>query len=149
MGPKLGGVMKIYIAGKITGDPNYKVKFDDVEAVLVNKGHSVMNPARLGSYEEFSWDDYMEVASAMQKVCEATVLLPDWQHSRGAQIEAHRAVELGQQLFLLKVDSKCKFQPYNLEHEVKCQRCNRDIRMVAVDLGGEFCPWCGQQICMV
>ena len=165
MGPKIGGVMKIYIAGKITGDPDYKEKFAEVAEELRQRGDSVMNPACLSEDKEFCWDDYMAISSAMQKTCDATVLLPDWQESRGARIEAHRAVELGQQLFLrieapravelgqqlflLKIDSKCKFQPYNLEHEVKCQRCNRDIRMVAVDLGGEFCPWCGQQICMV
>ena len=33
--------MKIYIAGKITGDKNYKEKFDTVEKLLASKGHSV------------------------------------------------------------------------------------------------------------
>ena len=42
--------MKIYIAGKITGDKNYKEKFDAVEKLLASQGYSVMNPARLGNY---------------------------------------------------------------------------------------------------
>ena len=45
--------MKIYIAGKITGDKNYKEKFDTVEKLLASKGHSVMNPAQLGNYYRF------------------------------------------------------------------------------------------------
>ena len=37
--------MKIYIAGKITGDPNYREKFEKAEKFLAGQGHSVMNPA--------------------------------------------------------------------------------------------------------
>ena len=150
MGPKLGGVMKIYIAGKITGDPDYKVKFDDVEAVLVNKGHSVMNPARLGNYEEFSWDDYMEVASAMQKVCEATVLLPDWQDSKGARIELHTAEQLGHKIYLWHTrvwdDLLIPFVSENTPFG-RCPSCRREFNAEIVDkYEAIFCPWCGEKI---
>lgn len=37
--------MKIYIAGMITGDKNYKSKFKRAEKLLRSLGHSVMNPA--------------------------------------------------------------------------------------------------------
>lgn len=37
--------MKIYIAGKITGDPNYREKFEKVASSLREHGFSVMNPA--------------------------------------------------------------------------------------------------------
>lgn len=65
--------MKIYIAGKITGDKNYKEKFDAVEKLLASRGHSVMNPAWLGNYTGFSWEEYMGVSTSMQRVCEAAV----------------------------------------------------------------------------
>lgn len=83
--------MKIYIAGKITGDPNYKAKFQRAEKKLRDLGHSVMNPAWICASPEFDWEDYMKVSKAMQKVCEATVLLPDWYESRGAREEYRRA----------------------------------------------------------
>ena len=51
--------MKIYIAGKITGDKNYREKFNAVEKLLASQGYSVMNPARLGNYSGFSWEEYM------------------------------------------------------------------------------------------
>lgn len=83
--------MKIYIAGKITGDPNYKAKFQKAEEKLRAMGHSVMNPAWICASPEFDWKDYMKVSEAMQKVCEATVLLPDWYESKGARVEYNRA----------------------------------------------------------
>ena len=83
--------MKIYIAGKITGDPNYKAKFQRAEEKLRVMGHSVMNPAWICASPEFDWEDYMKVSEAMQKVCEATVLLPDWYDSKGARVEYNRA----------------------------------------------------------
>ncbi|MBU3850268.1 MAG: DUF4406 domain-containing protein [Candidatus Treponema excrementipullorum] len=91
--------MKIYLAGKITGDPNYREKFAKAEKILASQGHSVMNPACLSEYKEFSWDDYMTVASAMQQVCDATVLLPDWKDSRGARTELKTAESLEQKIF--------------------------------------------------
>ena len=83
--------MKIYIAGKITGDPDYKAKFQRAEEKLRSMGHSVMNPAWLCASPDFDWKDYMKVSEAMQKVCEATVLLPDWYKSKGARVECRRA----------------------------------------------------------
>lgn len=105
--------MKIYIAGKITGDKNYREKFDVVEKLLASRGHSVMNPARLGSYPDFSWDDYMIVGSAMQDVCDATVLLPDWMESRGAKLEKINAESMGQKIFLwISVDDDFILAPW-------------------------------------
>ena len=65
--------MKIYIAGKISGDKNYKKKFKKAERALKKKGHSVMNPAWLVEYKAFSWIDYMIVSEAMQRRCEAVL----------------------------------------------------------------------------
>ena len=49
--------MKIYIAGKITGDRKYRAKFREAAKTLEALGHVVLNPATL--------PDYQESASAM------------------------------------------------------------------------------------
>ncbi|MCR4713391.1 MAG: DUF4406 domain-containing protein [Treponemataceae bacterium] len=91
--------MKIYIAGKITGDKNYKKKFAKAERILRKKGHSVMNPAQLIVYKDFTWFDYMMVSGAMQCRCEAVYFLPDWSQSKGATIELKRAIASEQKIF--------------------------------------------------
>ncbi len=83
--------MKIYIAGKISGDKNYKRKFKRAEKFLRSHGHSVMNPAWVVPSDDFCWTDYMKVSEAMQEVCDITVLLPDWFMSKGAREEYRRA----------------------------------------------------------
>ena len=37
--------MKVYIAGRITGDPRYREKFAEAEAALREVGHIPLNPA--------------------------------------------------------------------------------------------------------
>lgn len=91
--------MKFYIAGKITGDPDYKRKFDEAEKALARIGHSVMNPAKLGSYPEFTWEDYMFITKAMQFKCNAVLLLSDWCDSRGAMMEFNTAHQLNQAIY--------------------------------------------------
>ncbi len=91
--------MKIYIAGKISGDRTYKKKFKKAERALKKKGHSVMNPAWLGDYKDFTWFDYMMVSGAMQRRCEAVLFLPDWKQSDGARIEYKRAKNARQKIF--------------------------------------------------
>ena len=39
--------MKVYIAGKITGNPGYKAEFEKEKKRLEGRGHIVINPAVL------------------------------------------------------------------------------------------------------
>lgn len=81
--------MKIYIAGKITGDPEYRRKFSAAAEVYRHPDeateYAILNPAELP--EGMEPGDYMRVCLAMIDTCDAAVFLPDWQRSAGAQIE--------------------------------------------------------------
>ena len=77
--------MKIYIAGKITGDPGYRDKFAAAERQLGWQGHAVLNPAELP--EGMSREDYMRICFAMIDVADAVVFLPDAAESAGARLE--------------------------------------------------------------
>ena len=83
--------MKIYIAGKITGDDNYKNKFQKAQRRLEKMGHIVMNPAILP--EGFEHEEYMKICKAMIDCCDSICLLPDWQDSNGACMEKLYAYE--------------------------------------------------------
>ena len=77
--------MKIYIAGKITGDPGYRDKFAAAEIQLGWQGHVVLNPAELP--EGMAPADYMRICFAMIDVADAVVFLPDAAESAGARLE--------------------------------------------------------------
>lgn len=83
----------VYIAGKITGDANYKQKFNEAQKVLEAHGFAVMNPAWLPS-EGFSYDAYIRIGEAMLKECSVLCLLPDWEESAGANDELKLAASL-------------------------------------------------------
>ena len=91
--------MKIYIAGKITGDKNYKSKFKRAEKLLRSLGHSVMNPAWIAPSDDFTWTDYMQISGMMQARCNAVYFLKDWKESEGAKIEFKRCHQLNQTAF--------------------------------------------------
>ena len=87
--------MKIYIAGKITGDPNYKEKFNEAEAELkkIIPGSVILNPAILP--EGLEEEDYMRITMEMLLAADAAVFLPDSSKSAGAMIEFSMCKKIG------------------------------------------------------
>lgn len=77
--------MKIYIAGKITGDRKYRAKFREAAKTLEALGHVVLNPAILPA--GLAEQDYMQITLAMLNAADMAVFLPDYQESAGATVE--------------------------------------------------------------
>jgi len=77
--------MKIYIAGKITDNPNYMEQFSIAESFLKQKGHAVMNPTILPP--GFEHHEYMKICFSMIDACEAVYMLDNWRDSKGATME--------------------------------------------------------------
>lgn len=76
---------KAYIAGKISGDPRYKLKFEQEARRFEKAGYKVINPATLP--EGMSHADYMRICFSMLDVADVVVFLPDWKESPGAKLE--------------------------------------------------------------
>ena len=76
---------KIYIAGKITGDPNYKETFEAAADCLRSNGDVVLTPCFLP--DGMSMADYMRICLAMIDCCDSVFFLPNWQDSEGARVE--------------------------------------------------------------
>jgi hypothetical protein len=84
---------KIYISGKIMGDPNFKQKFLSAENDLIRAGwKDIINPTKLG--EEETWEKYMIRDIEIIFGCTAIYMLSDWKQSRGARIEHAVAMEM-------------------------------------------------------
>ena len=83
--------MKVYIAGKITGNPDYKQQFAEVEKKLREKGHTTMNPAVLP--DGFEHSEYMQICFSMIDVCDAVYFQNNWKDSKGANMEYNYAFE--------------------------------------------------------
>lgn len=88
--------MKVYIAGKITGDPGYRDKFAAAEIQLGWQGNTVLNPAELP--EGMAPADYMRICFAMIDVADAVVFLPDAAESAGARLEREYCKYVGKEM---------------------------------------------------
>ena len=77
--------MKIYIAGKITGDPDYKSKFAALQAELEAKNFIVLNPAVLP--KGLSDADYMRICFAMIDCANTVMFLDGYEKSKGCKLE--------------------------------------------------------------
>lgn len=76
---------KIYIAGKITGDPDYKAKFNAAAEAYEKHGFIVLNPAWMP--EGMQKADYMRICFAMIDTADVVAFLPGYELSAGAQLE--------------------------------------------------------------
>ena len=83
----------IYIAGKITGDADYKAKFQRAREQLEARGYIVMDPSVLP--DGFAYEAYMRITGAMLAECDGICLLPDWTESEGAKREREQAIKAG------------------------------------------------------
>ena len=91
--------MKIYIAGKITGDPNYRRKFSEAAFRYTEGGkHVILNPSVLpkGMLRE----DYMKICLAMIDCADVVVFLSDWTESKGAMVEFEYCNYIGKKIIV-------------------------------------------------
>lgn len=93
---------KIYIAGRITGDPGYPQKFARASVALRRHWPEavILNPAALPA--GMAPADYMAICLPMLLRCGIAVFLPDWQRSNGARIERALAAYCGKQIIDLE-----------------------------------------------
>lgn len=88
---------KIYIAGKVTGLPYGQAynKFSKIEQELREKGFETVNPMKIVPKDIDSWENAMKICIKSLIDCDGIYLLPNWQQSRGASLEARLALDLG------------------------------------------------------
>ena len=87
--------MKVYIAGSITNNPNYKEQFAAAEEKLLVAGHAVINPVKNVG---FDYKDYIDMGLCELMRCDAIYLLNNWEESPGARLEFWYAVTVGVQV---------------------------------------------------
>lgn len=90
---------RLYISGPITGlvDLN-KPAFAEAARQLRAHGYEVVNPHEIGEPSELMlpWADYLRAdLISMLQGADALAMLPGWELSRGATLEAHIAKQLG------------------------------------------------------
>ena len=88
-----------YIAGKISGLPksDVEIKFDMVAKELSAMGYHVVRPVAV-SDDSKTWDDAVRSDIKQMLECDEVHMLPDWQDSRGAQLERDIALRLGMEV---------------------------------------------------
>ena len=96
--------MKVYLAGKITGDPGYREKFSTAKSALEQTGHIVLSPAELP--EGMKPEDYMRICFSMIDSADVVVFLPDWFRSRGASLEYEYCAYIGKQTEFVECDAE-------------------------------------------
>lgn len=92
---------RIYIAGKVTGLPLHEVtmKFGEAQKTIELLGFEAINPLALINDWKCDWSVAMKKCIKALLDCDAIVILPDWEQSKGAKIERQLAEDLDIQIF--------------------------------------------------
>ena len=109
--------MTIYIAGKISGDLDYKDKFDALEKGLSDRWGSsaIINPAKLP--EGMTSRDYMAICIPMLIRADMIILIPGWEDSKGATIEKMLAEYIGIRVVPLTFEEYRDIIAYGISQE--------------------------------
>lgn len=96
--------MRFYIAGPMTGvkDLNFPA-FHAAAKALRDAGYDVVNPAEVNADPTMPWAECMKRDIAQLVACDAVVVLPGHETSRGARLEVHIAKALGMVVLNLHV----------------------------------------------
>lgn len=88
---------KIYIAGKVTGEPKHlcTLKFATAQKELEKQGYEVVNPIEVVGDFNADWETAMRKCIKALMDCDAIYMLPDWHDSKGSKIEHSLAIDLG------------------------------------------------------
>lgn len=155
--------MTVYIAGKITGDPNYKEKFCKYQKELEDRGYIVLNPAMLPP-SGFTYEAYLRMSSATLRECDSVLFLTGWEDSNGARQEFELAAELLKDIYIVtgskfiqrfmhKLSKEEIIEIYDkVVHPPKFKHCincgneySQDNELMYMDKA-YWCPKCGKFI---
>ncbi len=117
---------KIYIAGKITGEPDYKAKFDAAEQEYNKKGYTVLNPAVLPGGLQPA--DYMRICFAMIDSADVVAFLPGYRQSAGAQLELQYCLYIDKNVKL--PECKCAVLIRENNGTIVCGQCGTTFKEV-------------------
>lgn len=89
-------IVRAYVAGPMTSiqDLNFPL-FAQVTAALRQRGIDAVSPAEICPDKGMAWHDCMRRDIAALVTCDAIVMLPGWENSKGATLERHIAERLG------------------------------------------------------
>ena len=103
--------MKIYISGKISGEPLDVVKqrFADAENLLndMNAFDEICNPINNGLPDCASWNEHMVKDIEMLLSCDAIYLMDNWTESTWASIEYDIANRMGMDIYFATHEVEC------------------------------------------
>jgi len=108
-------VTGIYIAGKVTGDPDYYDKFLEAENKLCDAGYEPLNPA-VFIPKNYEWNKAMRIAIRFMLQGDGVALLKDWKKSKGAKLEVRIAKMVG--LPVKRLETWLKEEPEHKRIEI-------------------------------
>ena len=85
-------MIKVYIAGAITDNPNYRAQFAAAEERLKSQGFAVINPCK---NDGFTYREYINMGLCELMHCDAIYLLKGYENSTGAALEHDYARTVG------------------------------------------------------
>ena len=90
---------RVYIAGPMSNLPELNFPAFEAEASRLRAlGYDVVSPHEVCPDKGMAWADCMKADIAALVTCDGIALLPGWERSKGASLEAHIACALNMRM---------------------------------------------------
>lgn len=131
--------MNIYISGQISSIEATALKMFNEAEIKLQKAGTIFNPFKFDHKPNSTWYDYMNVCLKELNKCDIIVLLPTWEKSRGAIIEATvgvfkkmKVIEYVDYLYILDNKETAEISKYLLSKNIK-ERVHRNLMNIMWD----------------
>lgn len=93
--------MRIFISGPIKNDPDHEQKFEKMEKIINELGHSPFNPCWMKVDNSWRRHNLIAIDKAAIEQCDAVIFMKNWEAAGGCMLEMQHAMNCNKAIFIM------------------------------------------------
>lgn len=96
--------MRIFISGPMKNDPDHEKKFEKMEKIIKELGHSPFNPCWMKVDNNWRRHNLIAIDKAAIEQCDAVIFMKNWEMAGGCMFEMQHAMNCNKAILIMAND---------------------------------------------